>query len=89
MEKYKQIQLIHQQLAKYNIPHTFSRLYDGYKILFANGVDMVQHCGSYGAHFGCVEPAGFGAEYDYTPISYIAALNLIKQTFKISEDITI
>ena len=51
---------------------------DGYKINFPNGSDFVQHCGSYGAIAGYVEPA-IGSKADYTAVSLKNAKALVKR----------
>ena len=58
----------------------FSRLWDGYKITFPNGADIVQHSGSYESKFGCVEPAGM--PYAYCPISIAKAKKIIEKNQK-------
>ena len=51
---------------------------DGYKISFPCGGDFVQHCGSYGASKGYVEPA-IGCRADYTAVSLKNAKALVKR----------
>lgn len=58
----------------------FSRLWDGYKITFPNGADIVQHSGSYESKMGCVEPAGM--PYAYCPITIGKAKKIIEKNQK-------
>ena len=58
----------------------FSRLWDGYKITFPNGADIVQHSGSYESKMGCVEPAGM--PYAYCPITIGKAKKRIEKNQK-------
>ena len=57
---------------------TLSRLWDGYKIVFPNGADVIQHSGSYGGKEGCVEFAGVDDDIDYSAIDLPTALNILK-----------
>ena len=63
-----------------------ANLWDGYKIIFPNGADIVQHSGSYQSRIGCVEPAGMPCAYE--PITIEKAKQIItenqKNLFKIS-----
>ena len=43
MNKYQEIKELHKFLKQHKIKHKFSRLYDGYQILFQNREDCVQH----------------------------------------------
>lgn len=80
---YKQILALHLMCEDRSIPHTITRLYDGYKIEFPRGEDIVQHFGSYRADEGYVEPAGFGDEYDYQPQTLATAWGLILEQYGI------
>lgn len=53
----------------------FSELWDGHKITFPNGADIVQHSGSYQSKFGFVEPAGMPCAYQ--PITIEKAKKII------------
>ena len=66
---YKEILELHEMCKAHNISCELSELWGGYKLLFDDGADIVQHFGSYGSAKGCVEPAGFGDEIDYTAVS--------------------
>ena len=77
--KYKEIQL----LAMYwkndlKSECTLSRWYDGYKLRFPNGANVVQHPGSCGSQEGCVEFAGVDDDIDYSAIDFPTALNILK-----------
>ena len=72
---YKEILELFQWCIDSHIHGTSTRLYDGYKIRFADGSDFVQHAGSYGSKNGCVEPAGF--EISYEPVTLDKARLLI------------
>ena len=58
----------------------FERLWDGYKITFPNGADIVQHSYSYEGVSGCVEPAGM--PYAYHPITIEKAKKIITKNQK-------
>ena len=68
MTEYKTILEIYELCQKLGINCELSNLYDGYKILFPDGADVVQHSGSYGSAEGYVEPAAFDDEIDYTAV---------------------
>ena len=56
-------------------------LWDGYKLLFEDGADIVQHSGSYGSAEGYVEPAGFGHNVDYTPVEKDRMIKIIMKRY--------
>ena len=58
----------------------FEELWDGYKITFPNGADIVQHSYSYEGVSGCVEPAGM--PYAYQPITIEIAKKIITKNQK-------
>ena len=58
----------------------FERLWDGYKITFPNGADIVQHSYSYEGLSGCVEPAGMPCAYQ--PIRIEKAKKIITKNQK-------
>lgn len=80
---YKQILALHLMCRDRQIPHTLENLYDGYKIQFPDGADIVQHLGSYEARGGCVEPLGFGIEFDCKPHTLATAWGLILERYGI------
>lgn len=75
---YNEILLLYDYCIKIGIPATLDYLFDGYKISFPNGGDVVQHCGSYGNYSGCVEPA-IGSRLDFTAVPLKNAKRLIKR----------
>ncbi len=52
-------------------------LYDGYKILFPDGNDFIQHSYSYGSDEGFVEPAIGDEDYDFTAVGLNLAKDLV------------
>ena len=58
----------------------FENLWDGYKITFPNGADIVQHSGSYQSKLGCVEPAGMPCAF--RPITIEKAKKIITKNQK-------
>ena len=79
---YKEIQELYKWCVAANISCTLESLYDGYKIKFSDGADMVQHCGSYRGKEGYIEPAGFSEEYDYSPVALIYCWVLIRARYR-------
>ena len=65
-----------------NISCDLSELWGGYKLLFDDGADIVQHFGSYDSAAGCVEPAGFGDDIDYSPIEKDRMIKIIMERYK-------
>lgn len=80
--EYNEIQELYRWCQQGNIPCTIAPLFDGWKITFADGADIVQHIGSYGGQKGCLEPCGFGEKYDYTPIALIYCWILVKARYR-------
>lgn len=76
MGEYREIQELFEYCRKAGIDAVLEKLYDGYKILFPNGGDVVQHYGSYGAENGCVEPA-IGCRLDYSAVPLANAKRLV------------
>jgi hypothetical protein len=76
---YKEIQLLamfwHNDLKG---ECTLSRLWDGYKLTFPNGADVIQHQYSYGSQEGCVEFGGVDDDIDFSAIDFETALNILK-----------
>lgn len=77
---YKEIISLHEWCEEQNISCTISNLYDGYKITFKNGSDVIQHMGSYGSEEGYVEPAGFSISY--APVTIEQMKDLILKEIK-------
>jgi hypothetical protein len=78
MSKYIEIIKLFTYCSDIGIRCTLLPLYDGYKILFRNGGDVVQHSGSYGGTCGCVEP-NIGSRLDYTAVSLKNAKLLVRR----------
>lgn len=76
--KYKEILELYDYCIKQGINAELESLYDGYKIVFANGGDVVQHKYSYGGETGRVEPA-INSKLDYTAVNLRAAKALLKR----------
>ena len=57
---------------------TISCLYDGYKLTFPNGADVIQHQYSYGSQEGCVEFAEVDDDIDFSAIDFNTALNILR-----------
>lgn len=75
---YKEILELYEYCKKIGINATIEQLFDGYKITFPNGSDVIQHIYSYGAYDGCVEPA-INSKLDFTAVSLKNAKQLIKR----------
>ena len=57
-------------------------MFDGWKLDFGDGRDIVQHFGSYGSQNGKVEPYGFG-KFHCVPVSLATAEILICTYYKL------
>lgn len=77
MTDYKEIRELHDYCLKIGVKSTIEPLYDGFVIRFNNGGDFIQHRGSYGHYYGCVEPA-IGCRIDYTAVPLKNAKALVK-----------
>ena len=77
-EKYTEIIQLYEYCKKIGVCAELRELYDGYKILFANGGDVVQHGYTYGGTGGCVEPA-IGSALDYSAVPLKNAKSLIRR----------
>jgi hypothetical protein len=75
---YQEIKELSKYCEKIGVKHIFESFLDGYAIRFNNGGDFVQHRGSYGNKFGCVEPAGVSKRLDYTAVKLKNAKRLVK-----------
>lgn len=54
LRRYEEILKLKKFCDKHKIKHTFMPLYDGWKILFENHDDCIQHYGSHN-HDNCIE----------------------------------
>ena len=79
---YNEILEIAKVCKYHNISCELSDLWGGYKLLFDDGADIIQHSGSYGSAAGCVEPAGFGDDIDYSPIEKAEMIKIILARYK-------
>ena len=89
-EKYTEILKLRQMLCKAGIPHTLSRMYDGWQIIYFRGkeqvADVVQHGFSYGAEKDMLELQGLllkpqEKEYDDV-VGYLSANEVFKRIEK-------
>ena len=76
---YQEIVSLYKWCQKQGIPCDIEQLFDGYKILFADGADVVQHSYSYRAREGYVEPAGM--EKSYEPVSIKEIKKIISKKY--------
>lgn len=76
-QKYAEIQELFNYCIKIGINARITPLFDGYAIRFPNGDDFIQHSGSYGHDFGCVEPA-ICCRRDYTAVPLKKAKALVR-----------
>ena len=74
---YEEIQELHKYCLEIGIEATLQPLFDGYKICFKSGGDIVQHKYSYRSDEGYVEPA-IGSRADYMGIPLKNAKALVK-----------
>lgn len=74
---YKEIIVLYEYCNKIGVNAVLEDMFDGYAIRFSNGGDFVQHCCSYGAQCGCVEPA-INSRKDYTAVSLDVAKRLVR-----------
>lgn len=81
---YQEIVKLYHWCKANTIECTLTSLWDGYKISFKDGSDVVQHSGSYGSSNGCVEPAGMPRAYTAVDIPTIKKILLTR--FKKSLD---
>ena len=77
-EKYSEIIKLYKYCEKTGVECQLEKLFDGYAIRFNNGGDVIQHHGSYGCDFGCVEPA-IGSRLDYTAVPLKKAMALVRR----------
>ena len=79
---YSEILEIAKVCDENDIPYDLSNLWGGYKLLFEDDADIVQHSGSYGSANGCVEPAGFGQNIDYSAVEKDEMIKIILARYK-------
>lgn len=66
-DKYYEIWALWAYCKRHDIPAKIEPLFDGWKLVFANGDDIVQHAFSYMSIRGDLEPA-IGCEDDFSPV---------------------
>lgn len=88
-EKYTEILKLRQMLCKAGIPHSLSRMYDGWQIIYFCGreqvADVVQHRFSYGAEKDMLELQGLlkPQEKEYDDVAgYLSANEVFKRIKK-------
>lgn len=75
--KYEAILKLYEYCQRIGIEAELTTLYDGYKLTFPSGGDIVQHEHSYRSEF-CVEPA-IGSRYDYKPYTVDEAKRIVEK----------
>lgn len=78
--KYQEIVELYQWCKENGIACTLVQLFDGYQIRFLDGSDIIQHRYSYGAEYGCVEPAGL--EKSFTAVDVKTMKKILLKNFK-------
>ena len=78
--KYQEIVKLYQWCKENGIICTMESLWDGFKITFIDGSDVVQHRYSYGSERGCVEPCGM--ERAYTAVDVATIKKILLKKFK-------
>lgn len=88
-EKYTEILKLSQMLCKAGIPHSLSRMYDGWQIIYFCGreqvADVVQHRFSYGEEKDMLELQGLlkPQEKEYDDVAgYLSANEVFKRIKK-------
>ena len=74
--RYFEIWALYVFCRKLGIDAEIEPLFDGWRLLFPDGSDFIQHEFSYGSGEGCVEPA-IGCELDYSEVSLWRARALV------------
>lgn len=75
-ENYFEIWALWNYCKRQDIPAEIESLFDGWKLVFPNGDDFVQHEYSYMGDTGALEPA-IGCEDDFSPVTLEAAKVLV------------
>ena len=78
---YDEIKKLYYWCRANGILCTIEPLFDGFKLCFANGADIIQHQYSYGANNGCVEPAGIDDEVDYSAVPLIEMEKILMKKY--------
>lgn len=77
---YNEIEELYEYCKGLKIPCKLEPLYDGYKLVFPNEGDFVQHSFSYGSAHGRIEPA-IGCDLDYTACTLSEAKRLVEEYY--------
>ena len=77
-DKYYEIWALWAYCKRHDIPAKIEPLFDGWKLVFANGDDFVQHAFSYMSIRGDLEPA-IGCEDDFSPVTLEEAKVLVQK----------
>lgn len=75
-ENYFEIWALWNYCKRQDIPAEIESLLDGWKLVFPNGDDIIQHAFSYMGTFGALEPA-IGCENDFSPVTLDEAKVLV------------
>lgn len=75
-ENYFEIWALWNYCKRQDIPVEIEPLFDGWKLVFPNGDDIVQHAFSYMGTSGALEPA-IGCEDDFSPVTLEEAKVLV------------
>ena len=75
---YEEILKLKAYCDKHGIKAKIYPLFDGWKIQFANGMDVIQHKYSHGGEDGFVEPV-VGSRCDYDGVSLECAKRLVSR----------
>lgn len=77
---YDEIEELYEYCKGLKVPCKLEPLYDGYKLVFPNEGDFVQHSFSYGSAHGRIEPA-IGCDFDYTACTLSVAKRLVEEYY--------
>ena len=75
-DKFYEIWALWAYCKRHDIPAEIESLFDGWKLVFPNGDDIVQHAFSYMGASGALEPA-IGCESDFSPVTLEEAKVLV------------
>ena len=78
---YNEIRKLYYWCRANGIPCTIEPLFDGFKICFADGADIIQHQYSYGAKNGCVESSGIDNKVDYSAIPLVEMEKILMKKY--------
>lgn len=78
---YNEIRKLYYWCRANGIPYTIEPLFDGFKICFVDGADIVQHRISYGANNGCVESSGIDKKIDYSAVPLVEMEKILMKKY--------